>query len=348
MFGTVTKIVAGMLAVTGAQATVAAGADAAPAPRQHGGVHVTTKKTLDLPGVGGHGDVVVADRAAHSVYLSQSPDNNVVVLNTRTNRIRAVVAGVSDANGITYSRRYVFVAQASTNQVAVISKATWRVVARVASGGTAPDAVYYDHSDRSVFVGNVTSNNMEEFSAKAPFTVRGTLSLPPAHPTNGEDLGTYVRRTDRIYQSVDNTVVVINARTRTVEKVFTLPVAATESSKDIHYNPRQNLLWVATTASEVMAVRPGSGAVVTIVPTASGIDEVSGDPRTQLLYLGEGDAGVMGIVNMRTKENIRNVPTEPGFHTLAHLPGTNRVYAYLNFANKVRVYDVHRKASAKK
>ncbi|MGH3436886.1 MAG: YncE family protein [Sciscionella sp.] len=340
-----TTVVAALLAMAGGHLAALHQGGQSTHPAEHSACHpvtVTVAKTIGLPGVGGHGDVVRSDPGARSVYISQSPDNNVVVINTRTNSIRAVVPGVIDANGIDYGPRYVFVAEASAGKVAVISKATWRVVASVPSGGAAPDAVYYDSRDRSVFVGNVDSGNMEEFSATAPFSIRGALRLGPANPKAGEDLGTYVRRTDRIYQSVDNTVAVINAHTRTVEKVYTLPVPASESSKDIYYDRWHHVLWVATTAAEVLAVNPETGVVEATVKTASGIDEVTGDPGRNLLFLGEGKAGVMGVVDMNSKKNIMNIPTESGFHTLAYQRGSGNVYAYLNYANKVTVYDVDR------
>jgi DNA-binding beta-propeller fold protein YncE len=311
-----------------------------PDPATSGGVSVTTKATIDLPGVGGHGDVVLADPAAHSVYLSQSPDNNVVILNTDTNTIRAVVGGVPESTGMAYSPSYVFVAESKANMVAVISKDTWRVVATVPSGGENPDAMYYDANKGSLFVGNIDSNNLVELSAKAPFAAQGTLALQPAKGENGEDLGTYVPSIDRIYQSIDNNITVINPNTRTIEKVFTLPIPAKESSKDIFYDRQQNLLWVATTASEVLAINPSTGAVAATVKTTSGIDQVAGDESRQLLFLGEGKAGVMGIVDLNAKKNIADIPTDPTFHTLAYLPGTGDVYAYLNKANKVAVYHV--------
>jgi len=122
--------------------------------------------------------------------------------------------------------------------------------------------------------------------------------------------------------------------------VFTLPLPATESSKDIFYDRQQNLLWVGTTASEVLAINPSTGAVAATVKTASGVDQVSGDENRQLLFVGEGKAGVMGIIDLNAKKNIADIPTEPTFHTLAYLPDTGDVYAYLGKANKVAVYHV--------
>jgi DNA-binding beta-propeller fold protein YncE len=303
---------------------------------------VTTTNVIALPGVGGHGDVVTADPAAHAVYVAQSPDNNLIVLDTRNNRIKAVVPHIVDGNGVDFSDLYVFVAEAGANRVAVISKSTWKVVATVGSGGKSPDAVYYDPAERTVFVANVDSDTMTEFSATSPFTVLGSLALQPSPAHNGPDLGTYVPSTDHIYQAVDNNVAVINAKTRTISSRFTLSLPAGKSAKDMYFDQAHHLLWVATDGKEVLALNPDNGAVVHTVKTASGTDEVSGDEDHGLLFLGEGKAGVMGVVDLATDRIIATVKTEPDAHTLAYLPHSNVVYAYLNTSNKVEVDHVNR------
>src|SRR5437879_7757866 len=72
-------------------------------------VTATKQQSIQLPGKGGHGDVVVADPGAHMVYVSQSPDDNVVVIDTATNTIKAVIGNVSGGTGIAYDQDYVFV-----------------------------------------------------------------------------------------------------------------------------------------------------------------------------------------------------------------------------------------------
>ena len=112
-------------------------------------------------------------------------DNNFVVLDTTSNTVEAVVPRIADANGITFNDSYVFVAEAGGATVAVIAKRSWEVIATVPSGGKSPDAIYWDPRENSVFVANVESNNMEEFSATAPFTVDGALNLSSEPAENG-------------------------------------------------------------------------------------------------------------------------------------------------------------------
>jgi YVTN family beta-propeller protein len=308
-------------------------------PAQSPGPHVTltTEKTISLPGVGGHGDVVVTDPAAHSVYIAQSPDNNLVVLDTATNTVRTVVTGIPSANGIAFDDSHVFVAEAPANAVAVIAKSTWQVVATVPSGGKTPDALYADPVDGAIIVANDDSNNMEEFAASAPFAVRKTLALRPSPAKTGPDLGTYSATDDRVYQSDDNDVLVIDAKTLTIQRVVALPLAAGTAAKDMYYDQARHLLWIATSGPQALALDPATDAVVATVKTASGADQVAADRDRGLLFLGEGKAGVLGVIDLASHRNIADIKIEPDFHTQDHLPSSDLVYAYLNTSNTIAV-----------
>jgi outer membrane protein assembly factor BamB len=334
----VVPITAAVLTVSCATptATPAALTTQAPAPK----VNITTQKTIALPGVGGHGDVVVVDPGAHSAYVAQSPDNNLVVINTTSSNVEAVVPQIADANGIAFSDSYVFVSEASAGAVAVIAKPSWKVIATVPSGGKSPDALYYDPRENSIFVSNVDSNNMQEFSATAPFAIKGALNLDPAAAKSGPDLGTYSSAEDKIYQSDGNDVVVIDAKTRTIQKIFTLPLSADATSKDIYYEQAHHLLWVGTSDPRLLAIDPDTGKVVYTVKTASGMDQLAADTDDGLLFLGESKPGVMGVVDLATHENIADVKTESAFHAQGYLPSAHLVYAYLNQSNKLAIDNV--------
>jgi YVTN family beta-propeller protein len=339
------KPIAGVVAIAAAHLTVscatptatpAAPTIQAPAPK----VNITTQKTIALPGVGGHGDVVVVDQGAHSAYVAQSPDNNLVVINTTSNKVEAVVPEIAGATGIAFSDSYVFVSEASAGAVAVIAKPTWKVIATVPSGGKSPDALYYDPRENSIFVSNVDSNNMQQFSATAPFAIQGALNLDPALATSGPDLGTYSSAEDKIYQSDGNDVVVIDAKTRTIQKVFTLPLSAGATTKDMYYEQAHHLLWVGTSDPTLLAIDPDTGKVVHTVKTASGMDQLTADTDHGLLFLGESKAGVMGVVDLATHENVADVKMESAFHAQGYLPGAHLVYAYLNQSNKIQIDSV--------
>jgi len=90
----------------------------------------------------------------------------------------------------------------------------------------------------------------------------------------------------------------------------------------------------------VLAVDPDTGKVVYTVTTASGMDQLAAATDDGPLFLGESKAGVMGVVDLATHENIADVKTESGFHTEGYLPGAHLAYAYLNQSNKIAIDNV--------
>ncbi|MDT5364749.1 MAG: hypothetical protein QOC69_6511, partial [Mycobacterium sp.] len=118
----VVPIAAAVLTVSCATPTASPAAltTKAPAPK----VNIATQQTIALPGAGGHGDEIVVDPGAHAAYVAQSPDNNLVVINTTSNAIEAVVPQIASGNGIAFSGSYVFATEADSGAVAVIDKPT--------------------------------------------------------------------------------------------------------------------------------------------------------------------------------------------------------------------------------
>ena len=302
-------------------------------------VAIATAKTISLPGIGGHGDEVVVDPAAHVAYIAQSPDNDVVVIDTAANNVKAVVPQVANANGIAFSDTRVRCrsrcGRCGGHRQTHLEGDRHRALGR-------KDARRRDDllCENSIFVANDDSNNMQQFSAAAPFSVQGTLNLDPAGAKTGPDLGTYSSVDDKIYQSDDNNVDVIDAKTRTIQKVIT-PLSAGATAKDMYFDQAHHLLWVGTSDRDVIAIDPDSGKVVYTVKTASGMDQLAADTDHGLLFLGESKAGVMGVVDLATHQNIADVKTESGFHTEGYLPGSHLVYAYLNTSNTIQVDTVN-------
>src|SRR6195952_5851329 len=171
-------------------------------------------KTINLPGtVGGHGDIVAYDADTKTVWLAQSPDNNVVVIDTTTNTIKATIPNIGNANGIALSPQYAFVADVTNNTTDVIDKHTFQVVAQVHQTGTTPDGVIYIPSTNQVAVASDDANVLDFINASGSFTQTASVQLQPNPAVTGPDVPLYVAQKDLIYQPVDQQVDVINPHT---------------------------------------------------------------------------------------------------------------------------------------
>ena len=296
-------------------------------------------KTIDLPGKGGHGDIVAYDPDQKAVYLAQTPDNNVLVISSDTQDITKVIPRMNGCNGIAVGPKYIYVANATDNKLAVIEKGTWNVVANVDTGGKTPDAVYYDAKDNKIFVANDDSNTMGVISTDAPFKLISSFPLSSDKAVSGPDLGVLIPEKGQLFQSVDNYVLVIDTATNKILKKFytDVEITAKGGTKDMIYDPGSNIIWLGTTSKKVFAMNPDTGKM-TEVAAQSSMDQITFDPASKMVFIGEGGSGSLEVIDTTSKKSIGAIKLDEGFHTLDVDTNKHLVYAYLNTINKVAIY----------
>jgi DNA-binding beta-propeller fold protein YncE len=297
--------------------------------------HYKLVKTIDLPGKGGHGDWVVFDPATDLIWLAQSPDHDVVVIDAKTHAVKAVIGGIEDANGIALSGQYAFIADQAANRLVVVDKQDFKQVASVDSGGKAPDGVAFDPRRDAVFVGNDDSNTETVFSGTPPFGRIADIALKPAHAKHGPDVNLYVDATDRIYQPVDNVVDVIDPDTRTVADVWDFHLH--KDAKPMVYDSEAKHLIIGSRDGKMLIVDT-SGKLLASIPFDGGkIDQTAIDVGARRAFLGD-KSGSLEVIDLDTNQVIDHLPAEKDTHTLAVDTKNHQVFVYLGKSNVVRVY----------
>lgn len=302
---------------------------------------LTAVKTIDFPGKGGHGDVVAYDPDKKAIYVAHTPGNDLIIINAGTQAIEKIIPNMNGVCGIAIGPKYIYVADGADNKLGVIEKNTWSVVANVDTGGKAPDAVYYDGINKKVFVGNVDTNNMSVISPDKPFKLVTSFNLSTDKPKAGEDLGVLISSKNRLYQSIDNYIVVIDTASNKILNKITedVSIGKTGGLKDMIYDYNKNIIWVGTTSKKVFALNLDTNKTTKVV-TQNGMDQITWDPAINMLFLGEKSAtsGALEVINMATQKSIGSVKTETGFHTLDVDTNNHMVYAYYNTSNKIVIY----------
>ena len=292
--------------------------------------------TIELPGtVGGHGDIVAYDTDTKTVWLSQSPDNNVVVIDTKTNTVEATIPNIGNANGIDFSPKYAFVADVTNDSLDVINKRTFAVVDKVPLTGTTPDGVAYIPSTKQVTVASDDANTLSFINAKAPFTQTSSTQLLPNPSAPGPDVQLYVPSKDQIFQPDNQQIDVINPHTGAITKTF--PVLTTGVVKPPVYDPVTNDLIVGTTNNELLVVNATKGTVLSTIPITGSVDEGVVDAATRTAFFA-GSAGNVYAVNLDTDKLVGTIPTEAGTHSLTVDPTNNDLYVYEGNSNTVDVF----------
>jgi DNA-binding beta-propeller fold protein YncE len=297
----------------------------------------TLVKTIDLPGTkGGHGDWVAYDKDTHAVWLSQSPDHNVVVIDAKTMTVKKTLHDVDSGNGLTFDGDHAYVADATAGKLIVYNKRTFVRLASVDSGGKTPDGVNVDTKTGKVLVANDDSNNEVVFDPKSPFKLVASYKLEPKDDKDGPDVGVYVASTNRLYQPVGSKIDVINPDTNQIETVWDFGLKS--DAKGGVYDSKTNHLIIGTGDKKMLVIDPSTGKLVTTIAVAGAVDETAIDTAARRAYIGD-KTGNLEVVDLDTNQVIGHIQTEPKVHTLTVDPANHRVFVYLNASNKVGVYE---------
>lgn len=292
-------------------------------------------KTIDLPGdKGGHGDWTTFDSDTRSVWLSQSPDHNVVVIDASSNAIKHVISGIEDGHGIGFGGDYAFIADNAKNVVVVVNKRTFEQVAVLHPSGKGPNGVIVHPKSGEVFVGS-DSADMTVFNGKAPFTQVAAFKLSEKASKDGPDVGLYVSSKDRLYQPIDNAVAIVDPSQHKV--VETWDVGVKGQTKPMVFDSRTGRFLLGTTDLRMLSLDADTGKVLEAIPVKGKVDETVIDEGARRAFVGD-KAGMVEIVDLDEKTVVGALPSEPNVHTLTVDPVTHSVYVYRNESNKLDVF----------
>ena len=295
-------------------------------------------KTITLPGgVGGHGDVVTYDADTKTMWVAQSPDNNVVVIDTATNTIKATIPNIGNGNSIALTSQYAFVSDVTNNSIDVIDKFSFKVVATLPQTDTTPDSVVYIPSTNEIAIASDDNNTETFISATAPFTQKAVLTLQPNPSGPGPDLATYVASKDLLYQPDDKQIDVINPHTHAIVATWDVLSSGNVNVKPLVYDPVTNDFIVGTTNKQLLVVNGDSGQVINTIAVPGSVDEASIDVNGRQAYFGD-KSGVADIVNLDTQKLVGGLPADKNMHTLSVDPMTTDVYVYEDNRNTIDVF----------
>ena len=293
-------------------------------------------KTIDLPGdKGGHGDWTIFNPATSTVWLSQSPDHDIVVIDTKTNAVAHVVPDVANSNGIGFAGDYAFAADNDSNTIVVIDQKTYAKVATLNPEGKGPDTVNYLSKEGRIYTSS-NSDDATEFSAKKPFKAEAKMRLQPDPAKDGPDIAVYVAAKDKIYQPNDNMVDVIDAKTG---KITVWDVGLKGSAKAAAYDAKTNHLIVGSGEKKMLVLDADSGKVVTTIPVPGAVDATVVDEAARRAYVGD-KSGVVDVIDLDSNKLVDSLPSEKNMHTLAVDTKSHAVYVYRNESNKVDVFEM--------
>lgn len=293
-------------------------------------------KTIDLPGdKGGHGDWTTFDPSARTVWLAQSPDHNVVVIDAATNKVKGVIPNIADGNGIALSPDLAFLSDNKNDVTVVVDKSTFKKMGELKPVGKGPNGTTYVSSTNDVYV-STDSNDMTAFGAKPPFAQAAHFKLKPDPSKGGPDVALYVPSKDRIYQPNETAVDVIDPHSNAIVSVWEPGIHG--SAKPIVYDQKTNHFILGTTDKKMLVLDGDSGKVITAIPVQGAVDQTVIDEGARRAFVGD-KAGVIEVIDLDSNKVVDKLPSEKNVHTLAVDTSSHSVYVYRNVSNTVDVFE---------
>ena len=272
--------------------------------------------------IGGEGgwDYVIADAAAHRLYVSHA--TKIVVADTETGAIVGEIPDTPGVHGFAIAPELGrgFTSNGRANSSTIIDLKTLKPLGTVQTGAN-PDSIRYLAGRKEVWTfnhsgGSITAFHPETGAIVATIDVGGQLEEAVEDTTAG-----------RVYVNVEdkNAIAVVDVARHAV--VANWPVAECEGPTGLAFDQAHHRL-LAACDKRMVVVDSVSGKAVTSFPIADRVDGNGFDPATGLAFASSG-TGVVTIAHEDAPDRftvVQTVATQPSGRTMFLDPVTHRVY----------------------
>jgi DNA-binding beta-propeller fold protein YncE len=309
---------------------------------------------IQLPTKPGHGDWVAYDPGTHDIYVSLK-DHGMAVVSTKTNKVIHAFQNIQAPNTMTFDHTYIYETAAEgagagkVNQIVVIDKHDWKIVGRVATKGTSPDATFIDPANHNLYVVSDDNNWIEKYTLGAHPKFLAKYPLEPAKPVSGPDVALLANGT--IYATDDSDLETVNPNDGKVGIVadYHLKQNKFGGTKGAFWDPDHQAIWVGTTNHEILVVNPKTLLIEKPIQEMAGADEVAADPDLGLAYAFQGGIPGFDVYSIKDEKYLTTVKTGSAkpTHSGTVDPVNHEVYAYVGGAGALWVYKPEMMMSSK-
>lgn len=276
-------------------------------------------KRIPIGGEGGW-DYLVADPAAHRLYVSHS--THVVVVDLTNDSIVGDIPNTPGVHGIALATALGrgFTSNGRDSTVTIFDLTTLKEIARVNVGGANPDAILYDGYTKHVFTMNGRTANLSAIDA-ATGKVLGQLAL------GGRPEEVVSDGAGKLYINIEDKSEVAEVDASALKVLKRWSIMPCEGPSGLAYDRVGRRLF--SVCDRVMAISDArAGKVVTTVPIGDGPDGDGWDPGLQRAFSSNGD-GTLTVVKPDGHGGYAvesTLPTQRGARTMTLDPTTHRIY----------------------
>jgi DNA-binding beta-propeller fold protein YncE len=271
--------------------------------------------TTPLPGIEGDFDHFTADVKGNRLFLAAEEHHTVEVFDLHTGKTLHSITGFDTPHSMVYlpETNKLFVIDGGKGGACVILNATTYEVEKSLKLSDDADAVVYDGANHLLYVGNGGKDAGHDYSFVTVIDTNkgeivGEIKLPSANleamALQKEKSLLYVNMRDK------NQIGVVDRKTRAL--VATWQLTKVQHNTPMVLDEPNHRLFIAGRKPGVFGVvDTDSGKEIATLPAADGVDDMSFDPATKMIYLAcaEGFVNIFHQIDADHYEAAGKVPT---------------------------------------
>jgi YVTN family beta-propeller protein len=279
--------------------------------------------------VGGSARILALDPVSNWVYVVDSGQNAVTVIDGASDTVVAAVAvGASPvAVAINSATHQIYTANLGDNTVTAIDGATNRTTTLAVGAG--PEVLGIDPVTNKLYVANE--------SAKTVSVVDGATNHLETVSVGSNPTVVFANPVaDKVYVASGggNSVTVVDGSTNA-----TTEVAAGNSPQAFALNSLTNQVYVANFGDQTVTVIDGASNATTMVDLGAYPRGVAVNPATQRVYVSTTNPNTLAVIDGTTNRIVTAIPLGATPGAVAVNPSTNTIYATSPSANGLLVMD---------
>jgi YVTN family beta-propeller protein len=270
--------------------------------------------------IGGEGgwDYLVADAAAHRLYITHGP--RVEIVDTQSGKAVGAITGLQGTHGVALdpAGKYGYISDGRGNTVVVFDRSSLKTVATIPAG-TNPDGIVYEPVSKTVWAFNGRSNDVTVVDTKSQKVV-ATIALPgkPEFPV-ADGKG-------NVYDNIEDKgeIVRLDAATKKITAEWPL---GCDSPSGLAIDLASRHLFSVCDGKKMAVTDANTGKVIATPAIGEGPDAAGFDAKHKLAFSSNGD-GTLTVVDA-SKSNfpvIQTLTTQKGARTMTVDALSGRVY----------------------